>query len=125
MEEQKRRVASTFDLASVTYDEPALRCFDLHALALVRQAQVLAGAQVLDVATGTGKVALAAARETGNRRSHRIETGHRVGQDQDTPDAAATGVPTLLLSNDVLVAHLADPELGLLFARRHRRARWL
>jgi ubiquinone/menaquinone biosynthesis C-methylase UbiE len=65
MEEQKRRVVAAFDLASDTYDEPALRCFDLHARALVREAQVHEGAQVLDVATGTGKVAFAAARAVG------------------------------------------------------------
>jgi ubiquinone/menaquinone biosynthesis C-methylase UbiE len=67
MEEQKRRVVAAFDLASDTYDEPALRCFDLHALALIREAQVHEGAQVLDVATGTGKVAFAAARAVGPR----------------------------------------------------------
>lgn len=65
MEEQKRQVVAAFDLASDTYDEPALKCFDLHSLALVREAQVHEGAQVLDVATGTGKVAFAAARAIG------------------------------------------------------------
>ena len=65
MEDQKRRVVAAFDLASDTYDEPALKCFDLHAVALVREAQVHGGAQVLDVATGTGKVAFAAARAVG------------------------------------------------------------
>jgi len=65
MEEQKRRVVAAFDLASDTYDEPALKCFDLHALALVREAEVHEGAQVLDVATGTGRVAFAAARAVG------------------------------------------------------------
>ena len=65
MEEQKRRVVAAFDLASDTYDEPALRCFDLHALALVREAKLHEGARVLDVATGTGKVACTAARAVG------------------------------------------------------------
>ncbi len=65
MEEQKRRVVAAFNLASDTYDEPALRCFDLHALALAREAQVHEGARVLDVATGTGKVAFAVARVVG------------------------------------------------------------
>jgi hypothetical protein len=49
MDKEKRRVVGVFDLASDTYDEPALRCFDLHALALVREAQVREGAHVLDV----------------------------------------------------------------------------
>lgn len=67
MEEQRRRVMAGFDLASDTYDDPALRCFDLHALGLVREARIHEGAQVLDVATGTGKVAFAAARAAGPR----------------------------------------------------------
>lgn len=65
MEEQKRRIMTAFDLASTTYDEPALRCFDVHAPVLVRNAQIHEGARVLDVATGTGKVALEAARLVG------------------------------------------------------------
>lgn len=65
MNEQKQKVAATFDLACDTYDAGALRCFDMHAATLVREAQVPAGASVLDVATGTGKVALVAARAVG------------------------------------------------------------
>jgi ubiquinone/menaquinone biosynthesis C-methylase UbiE len=65
MEEPKRRVVAAFDLASTTYDEPTLRFFDVHAPALVRKAQIHEGARVLDVATGTGKVALEAARLVG------------------------------------------------------------
>ncbi len=33
--------------------------------------------------------------------------------------------PPLLLADDVLVAHLVDPELGPLFTRSTRRTRWL
>lgn len=58
-------MVATFDLASDTYDARALRCFDMHAATLVREAQVPAGTSVLDVATGTGKVALVAARAVG------------------------------------------------------------
>jgi ubiquinone/menaquinone biosynthesis C-methylase UbiE len=65
VQEQKRRVASAFDLASDAYDAPLRRCFDLHARALVREAQIPPGATVLDVATGTGKAALEAARVVG------------------------------------------------------------
>jgi ubiquinone/menaquinone biosynthesis C-methylase UbiE len=65
MEEPKRRVVAAFDLASTTYDEPTLRFFDMHAPAHVRKAQIHEGARVLDVATGTGKVALEAARVVG------------------------------------------------------------
>jgi ubiquinone/menaquinone biosynthesis C-methylase UbiE len=51
-----------FDLAADTYDEPPLRFFDHQADRLVRAAGLRAGERVLDVATGTGKVAVRAAR---------------------------------------------------------------
>jgi len=65
MDEQKQRVKATFDLISAAYDAPMLRFFDAHASTLVRKAQIAEGARVLDVATGTGKVALEAARVVG------------------------------------------------------------
>lgn len=65
MNEQKRRWAEAFDLASDTYDHPTRRFFDLHAEALVEEVQIPKAARVLDVATGTGKVALASARVVG------------------------------------------------------------
>ena len=65
MDEQKQRITGAFDLASTTYDAPVLRCFDVHASVLVQKAQIDVSARVLDVATGTGKVALAAARAVG------------------------------------------------------------
>ncbi len=72
--DQKRRVAAAFDLAADDYDAPLRRCFDVHAIALVREAQVPLGARVLDVAAGTGKAALEAARAVG-------PSGHVVGVD--------------------------------------------
>lgn len=74
MEARKRQIQDTFDLISTTYDEPLLRFFNTHASTLVRHAQLLQGARVLDVATGTGKVALAAARAVGS-------TGQVIGID--------------------------------------------
>jgi ubiquinone/menaquinone biosynthesis C-methylase UbiE len=74
IDDQKRRVAAAFDLAAADYDAALRRCFDLHAIALVREAQVPLGARVLDVAAGTGKVALEAARAVG-------PSGHVVGVD--------------------------------------------
>lgn len=67
MNELKRKWAESFDLASDTYDHPTRRFFDLHAEVLVREARIPKAGQVLDVATGTGKVALAAARVVGSR----------------------------------------------------------
>lgn len=65
MNDQKRRWVESFDLASDTYDHPTRRFFDLHAEALVREVSLPTAGAVLDVATGTGKVALAAARVAG------------------------------------------------------------
>jgi SAM-dependent methyltransferase len=57
--------AEVFDLSADSYDHPALRFFDLNARALVREVGLPAGAAVLDVATGTGKVAVEAAHVVG------------------------------------------------------------
>ena len=65
MDERKRVIATGFDLASNTYDAPWNRCFDLQAETLVREAYIPERARVLDVATGTGKVACLAARAVG------------------------------------------------------------
>ncbi len=67
MEESKRKVAGRFDLASPTYDDAPLRFMDHHAQALVGAAEIVPGMRVLDVATGTGKVALLAAEGVGAR----------------------------------------------------------
>ncbi len=74
MDDEKRRIAAAFDLAAVDYDAPLRRGFDLHAGALVREVRIPPGARVLDVATGTGKVALLAAQVVG-------PSGHVVGVD--------------------------------------------
>jgi len=65
MDERKRLITTAFDLASDTYDGAWNRCFDLHAEALVREARIPEGGRVLDVATGTGKVACLAGHATG------------------------------------------------------------
>lgn len=67
MTERTCRWTEAFDLASDTYDHPTRRLFVLNAEALVKEAQIPEGARVLDVATGTGNVALEAARTVGSR----------------------------------------------------------
>ena len=62
-ESEKRRSEETFDVLAHTYDE--MRFLSLTAARLVELAQLPRGARVLDVATGTGEVALLAARAVG------------------------------------------------------------
>jgi len=60
LNEQKRRVASTYNLAAGGYDKEPLRFFPLCAQRLVELVDLRAGQHVLDVATGTGVAAMAA-----------------------------------------------------------------
>jgi SAM-dependent methyltransferase len=55
----------TFDRAAGDYDGPALRFLDHAARTLVDDARIASGDRVLDLATGTGKVAASAARLAG------------------------------------------------------------
>ena len=64
---RKARVRATFDLASSGYDRASLRFFREGAAQLVSFVPVEPGHRVLDVATGTGWVALAAAARAGPR----------------------------------------------------------
>jgi ubiquinone/menaquinone biosynthesis C-methylase UbiE len=60
--DQKQLTAQAFDSASAGYDRPALRFFDASAAALVERLRLRGAEHVLDAATGTGKVALEAAK---------------------------------------------------------------
>jgi len=57
--------AEVFDRAADSYDLAPLSFFDVHADAIVRELVIRPGSRVLDVATGTGKVAARAAAAAG------------------------------------------------------------
>lgn len=75
--EHKRRVAATYNLAAVGYDQEVVRFFPLCANRLVELINLQPGQRVLDVATGTGAAAIAAAHRLG-------PTGYVVGVDLAT-----------------------------------------
>jgi ubiquinone/menaquinone biosynthesis C-methylase UbiE len=63
--EHKQKVAKVYNLASDGYDKPALCFFPLVAEKLVELAYLREGDTVLDVGTGTGVAAFAAAQKVG------------------------------------------------------------
>lgn len=57
----KTRISATFDLIAEGYDNPSQRFFPFAADYMIALAQPKAGERVLDIATGTGMAAIAAA----------------------------------------------------------------
>lgn len=69
--DEKQAVTSVFNLVATKYDNPSMRFFPLCANTLVELAKIKAKDEVLDVATGTGVVAIALAQA--NKASNRIQ----------------------------------------------------
>lgn len=65
MDERRRRHVQWYDCVAETYDNHPLPLSPRLAEVLVQHADVFEGARVLDVGTGTGNVAIAAARRVG------------------------------------------------------------
>jgi ubiquinone/menaquinone biosynthesis C-methylase UbiE len=63
--ERRQRVTEGFNIVADEYDNPSLRGFVLSANRLVELAELVRGQSVLDVGTGTGNAALAAALAVG------------------------------------------------------------
>lgn len=63
--EHSRRVAAVFDLVAPGYDRAALRFFPFAADRLILELNPARGDKILDIATGTGVCALAAAQAVG------------------------------------------------------------
>ena len=59
--DKKKAITQVFDLVATKYDNPSLRFFPLCADKLVDHAKIKPGQKVLDIATGTGVVAMAVA----------------------------------------------------------------
>jgi len=64
--DEKKAVSQVFDLVAKLYDNPSLRFFPSCADKIVDYAKIKPGHKVLDIATGTGMVALAVAQAVGN-----------------------------------------------------------
>lgn len=60
-DEQKQKVIAAFDMASEGYDSSGLRFFVESASWLIKNMKLRGDENLLDIATGTGNVAIAAA----------------------------------------------------------------
>ena len=63
----KQQIKSVFDLVAGAYDNPSMRFFPFTADRMVELLQLAPGSKVLDMATGTGMVAIACAQALGNQ----------------------------------------------------------
>ena len=79
-DEHKKKVMASFDMASEGYDCPSLRFFVESASWLIKNMQLKGNENLLDIATGTGNVAIAAARELKNGKVTGIDLSEKMLQ---------------------------------------------
>jgi len=80
IDEQKQKVMASFDMASEGYDCPSLRFFVESASWLIKNMKLRGDENLLDIATGTGNVAIAAARELRNGKVTGIDLSEKMLQ---------------------------------------------
>lgn len=78
--EHKQKVMASFDMASEGYDCPSLRFFVESASWLIKNLELKGNENLLDIATGTGNVAIAAARELRNGNVTGIDLSEKMLQ---------------------------------------------
>ncbi len=110
-EQQKQWTATMFDLVAEGYDNPAQRLFPFTADRLVNKLQPLSGYKVLDIATGTGHAAMAAAQAVG--RDGRV---HAIDLSEGMLSRAQQNIDKMQLPNIDL--HVMDAE-ALEFRRQY------
>ncbi|TCV88980.1 class I SAM-dependent methyltransferase [Sulfurirhabdus autotrophica] len=99
---RKYKIKETFNVASAGYDKPALRFFRSSAEHLANQMRFEGRERILDVATGTGAVALACAKQLVN--------GHVTGIDLSDGMLKQASSKAALQHLDNLTFHCMDLE---------------
>jgi len=92
--EIEARVRATFDAVAEGYDHPLASWFDRTAQAITDEAALAPGMEVLDLATGTGKVALALAASEPSARVLGVDLSPRMLA-QAERKARALGLPNV------------------------------
>ena len=79
-DEHKQKVMASFDMASEGYDCPSLRFFVESASWMIKRLELNGNENLLDIATGTGHVALTAALELGSGKVAGIDLSEKMLQ---------------------------------------------
>lgn len=79
-DEHKQKVAASFDMASEGYDCPSLRFFVKSASWMIKNLELKGNEHLLDIATGTGNVAITAALELRNGKVAGIDLSEKMLQ---------------------------------------------